>query len=88
MDYARTRTEKTAEPTRDCITATQLIYIKMREPSPHSAQIERIYRNMRAEFHPFLRDDIHTDMKSFPQRARQSAQAQPVMKQNEVKPPQ
>lgn len=68
-DEARARTHKINEPVRDYINAMLLIYNKMRQQPAREIMLERIYRNMRAEFHPFMREHLHADIKTFTQRA-------------------
>lgn len=75
VDEARACIQKSDEPVRAHINAMQLIYSKLPQKPAGETMMDMIYRNMRYEFHPFMRDHLHSDIKTFTQPAVEMGKA-------------
>ena len=53
----------------DFIDAMKVIFSRMSEKPSEQKQTERIYRNLRKEFHSILRDFMKSDLNTFTRQA-------------------
>ena len=86
-DQARVRTQGEDEPVIEYINAMRLIFSKMRDPPTELKQVERIYRNMRRDFLPLLRDHSRSNLNTFIERALDADRAFEIGKKYRPPPP-